>query len=49
MSPIRGETVTHEQIISLLQRVANAGFDFIKTENLYTFDDKIGYSSSQGE
>src|SRR6059058_3381755 len=24
MSPIRGETVTHEQIISLLQRVANA-------------------------
>src|SRR2546425_2845690 len=49
MSPIRGETVTHEQIISLLQRVTNAGFDFIKTENLYTFDDKIGYSLSQGE
>ncbi len=49
MSPIRGETITHKQIISLLQRVANAGFDFIKTENLYTFDDKIGYSMSQGE
>jgi len=49
MSPTRGETVTHEQIIALLQRVANAGFDFIKTENLYTFDDKIGYSLSQGE
>ncbi len=49
MSPISGETVTHEQIISLLQRVTNAGFDFIKTENLYTFDDKVGYSLSQGE
>ena len=49
MSLTRGEPVTHEQIISLLQRVANASFDFIKTENLYTFDDKIGYSLSQGE
>jgi len=46
MSPARGETVTHEQIISLLQRVTDAGFDFIKTENLYTFDDKAGADES---
>jgi isocitrate dehydrogenase len=40
---------THPQIISLLGRVAAAGFDFIKTENLCTFDGEIGYSVGQGE
>lgn len=37
-------TIKHEQITSLLNRVAGAGFDFIKTENLYNFDGKAGYS-----
>jgi isocitrate dehydrogenase len=26
-----------------------AGFDIIKTENLYTFDGKLGFSLGQGE
>ncbi len=46
---ILGETVTHAQIIALLERVSGAGFDFIKTENLYTFDGERGYSLGQGE
>jgi isocitrate dehydrogenase len=36
--------IRHEQITGLLNRVAGAGFDFIKTENLYNFDGKAGYS-----
>jgi isocitrate dehydrogenase len=39
-----GGTVTHGQVLALLQRVADAGLDFIKTENLYNFDGKPGYS-----
>ncbi len=49
MSPIKGQVVTHEQIIALLQRIAQARFDFIKTENLYDFDGKAAYSLVQGE
>ncbi len=41
-------TISHGQIITLLQRVAAAGFDFIKTENLYTFDGKQSFSTAQG-
>jgi isocitrate dehydrogenase len=41
-------TVTHRQIVNLLERVARAGYDFIKTENLYTFDGERGYSLDQG-
>lgn len=44
-----GSPVKHEQIIITLQRIAEAGFDFIKTENLYDFDGKAGYSLAQGE
>jgi isocitrate dehydrogenase len=43
-----GGGVSHAQIISLLKRVAEAGFDFIKTENLYNFDGERGYSLDQG-
>ncbi len=39
--------VTHAQIAQLLARVAEAGFDFIKTENLCDFDGKAGYSHAQ--
>jgi isocitrate dehydrogenase len=42
-------TIDHSQVITLLQDVENAGFDFIKIENLYTFDGHIGYSLAQGE
>jgi isocitrate dehydrogenase len=44
----KGGTVAHRQIVSLLERVARAGYDFIKTENLYTFDGEVGYSLDQG-
>jgi isocitrate dehydrogenase len=43
-----GGKVSHPQIVALLQRVAEAGFDFIKTENLYNFDGERGYSLDQG-
>ncbi len=36
--------VDHEQIIALLKKFSGAGFDFIKTENLYTFNGTIGFS-----
>src|SRR5690606_7840021 len=39
-----GNAVTKAQIISLLQRFDELGLDVIKTENLYNFDGKRGYS-----
>jgi isocitrate dehydrogenase len=44
-----GVTVSHSQIVSLLNRIGGAGFDFIKTENLYNFNGQRGYSLDQGE
>src|SRR5687768_10970518 len=41
-------SLAHDQIVALLKRVANAGFDFIKTENLYNFDGERGFSLDQG-
>ena len=35
-------------VAALLQRAAEAGLDVIKTENLYRFDGKPGYSQAQG-
>src|SRR5512140_1117821 len=49
MSTESGGRATHAQIISLLKRVDEAGFDVIKTENLYNFDAQAGYSLDQGE
>src|SRR5262245_43678839 len=49
MARTDGQTVTHQHIIDLLGRVAAAGFDFIKTENLCNFDGERGYSLDQGE
>lgn len=43
------KTVTHNDIILLLESVAKTGLDFIKTETLCTFDGKPGYSLAQGE
>jgi isocitrate dehydrogenase len=40
-----GTAVTHAQLISLLQRLNDAGLDVIKTENLYNFDGAKGYSA----
>jgi isocitrate dehydrogenase len=38
--------VTHEQIVKLLDRMQKSGLDFIKTENLYTFDGQKGFGAS---
>ncbi|MCE3000914.1 MAG: NADP-dependent isocitrate dehydrogenase [Betaproteobacteria bacterium] len=42
-------TVTHADVVALLGTLAAAGFDFIKTEHLYTFDGVPGYSLGQGQ
>ena len=44
-----GGKVVHTQVVSLLGRITDAGYDFIKTEGLYTFDGERGYSLDQGE
>ncbi len=49
MSDKEGGPVTHAQIVGLLDRIQRAGLDFIKIENLYTFDGQKGYVASQGE
>ena len=44
-----GEPVTHEQIIAQMDSIRKAGYDFIKSENLCTFDGVPGYSLAQGQ
>jgi isocitrate dehydrogenase len=41
--------VSAQQVIALQGRIVEAGYDVIKTENLYTFDGQIGFTLSQGE
>lgn len=43
------KTITHQDIINLLQQFEKQGLDVIKTENLYTFDGKPGFSLAQGQ
>jgi isocitrate dehydrogenase len=43
------DVVTHGQILQLLQSVAGAGLDFVKTEHLYSFDGKRAYTVAQGQ
>ncbi|MFD0725547.1 NADP-dependent isocitrate dehydrogenase [Lysobacter brunescens] len=47
--PAVGETVDGRAIAHLLLRIAEAGFDAIKTEHLHAFDGVRGYSQAQGE
>ena len=49
MASTRGREISHSQILALLQRIDEAGFDFIQIENLYNFDGRASYSSVQGE
>ena len=44
VSATSGGPITHEQVIALLQKVGGAGYDFVKTEHLCTFDGERGYS-----
>ena len=41
--------ITHEAIIDLLTKINQLGIDVIKTENLYTFDDQLGFTLAQGQ
>ncbi len=41
--------VSYQQVIDLMQRANSSGFEIIKTEGLYTFDGKAGFSLSQGQ
>ncbi len=45
--PEGGREVGNGQVAALLGRFAESGLDFIKTENLYDFDGKPGYSHAQ--
>ena len=47
--PDKAEAVTHRQVCSLLQRIADAKLDFIQTESLCNFDGQRAYSLDQGE
>jgi isocitrate dehydrogenase len=40
---------THAEIVNLLKQFEALGLDVIKTENLYMFDGKPGYSLAQGQ
>ena len=44
-----GKTVTNQQIVDLLGRAVKKQVDVIKTENLYAFDGKRGFSLGQGQ
>ncbi len=48
LSSSNDNIISHRQIISLLERFDDAGYDSIKTENLYNFDGERGYSLDQG-
>ena len=41
--------ITHQDIIQLLDMFEKLGLDVIKTENLYTFDGKLGFTLAQGQ
>ena len=49
MAKQAGAAVAYRQILSLLERVAAAGLEVVKTESLRNFDGKAGYTLSQGE
>ena len=41
--------ITHQDIIHLLEAFDQLNIDVIKTENLYTYDGKVGFSLAQGQ
>lgn len=47
--PTTKETITKNDIIALLTSAVQKNIDVIKTENLYVFDRKQGYSLGQGQ
>lgn len=49
MASTKGSSTTHAQVVDLLQRIDKLGLDFIKTENLYTFDGRVSFSGASGD
>jgi isocitrate dehydrogenase len=43
------EAITHAEVAALAARAAEAGIDFVKTEHLYLFDGKPGFTLGQGQ
>ncbi|WP_019038034.1 NADP-dependent isocitrate dehydrogenase [Psychroflexus tropicus] len=41
--------IEFDHVLALLSKISAANFDVIKTENLYNFDEKRGFSLGQGE
>lgn len=44
-----GETITYNDIVTLLQKFEDAELSWTKSENLFTFDHENGFSLMQGE
>jgi isocitrate dehydrogenase len=44
-----GKTISHSEIVTLLEGITRIGLDFIQIENLCTFDGEVAYSLAQGE
>jgi len=49
VSKSKSKVTTHKEIIFMLTQFEKEKIDFIKTENLYTFDGNLGFSLAQGE
>ncbi|MCE3232705.1 MAG: NADP-dependent isocitrate dehydrogenase [Rickettsiaceae bacterium] len=43
------KSAVHSDIVELLNALQASSLDFIRTENLYTFDGELGFSLAQGE
>jgi isocitrate dehydrogenase len=41
--------MSHRELVDVLGRIADSGADFIKTENLYTFDGQPGFNRTSAE
>lgn len=48
-NPAKGHQIDKSNIIDLMKNALEANIDTIKTENLYSFDGKMGYSMGQGQ
>ena len=47
--PVNTKTINKDDILKLLSKAIWVGVDVVKTENLYEFDGKAGYSLGQGQ
>jgi isocitrate dehydrogenase len=47
--PSQGTQINKQTIIQLLGNAESKGIDVVKTENLYSFDGKQGFSLGQGQ